>query len=93
MIYETKQINDQFNKATSYLNNYTNDIFGLFSSITKEMEKITKTGMETLEVVVASSQKISKESITSATTSSSAVIKEVQEAFKGGCETNFFKKA
>ena len=89
----TKQVSDQMNKVVDQLSNYTNDLFGLFSKNTKQMEKISTAGIENLQAIVESGQKIGKESIISAATSANQAIQAAQTSFKGACETNFRKKA
>lgn len=92
MIYETKPVSDQMNKVVDQLNNYTNDIFGLFSTITKQMEKLSNAGIENLGAIVESGQKIGKDSVVSATTSANQAIQAAQTSFKDTCEFNFIKK-
>lgn len=93
MTNATKQLSDQMNKVVDQLSNYTNDIFGLFSTSTKQMEKISNAGIENLEAIIESSQKIGKEGIISAATSANQAIQAAQTSFKGTCETTFRKKA
>jgi len=93
MTNATKQVNDQMNKVVDQLSNYTNVIFELFSTSTKQMEKISYAGIENLEAIVQSGQNIGKEGIISATTSANQAIQAAQTSFKGACETNFRKKA
>jgi len=89
----TKQVNNQMNKVVDQLSNYTNDLFGLFSTSTKQMEKISTAGIENLQAIVESGQKIGKEGIISAATSANQAIQAAQTSFKGACETNFRKNA
>lgn len=93
MTNTTKQVSDQMNKVVDQLSNYTNDIFGLFSTVTKQMEKISNAGLENLESIVESGQKVGKEGIISATASANQAIQAAKTSFKGTCETNFTKKA
>lgn len=93
MTNATKQVNDQMNKVVDQLSNYTNVIFGLFSTSIKQMEKISYAGIENLEAIVQSGQNIGKEGIISAATSADQAIQAAQTSFRGACETNFRKKA
>ncbi len=83
MIYETKQVSDQMNKVVEQFSNYTNDIFGLFSTITKQMENISHAGIENLEVIVESGQKTGKDLITSSCSSANEAVKVAKSCIEG----------
>ena len=83
MIYETKQVSDQMNKVVEQFSNYTNDIFGLFSTITKQMENISHAGIENLEVIVESGQKTGKDLITSSFSSANEAVKVAKSCIEG----------
>ena len=83
MINETKQVSDQMNKVVDQFSNYTNDIFGLFSTITKQMENITHAGIESLEVIVESGQKTGKDLMTSSCSSANEAVKVAKSCIEG----------
>lgn len=93
MMNAPKQVSDQMNKVVDQLSNYTNEIFGLFSTSTKQMEKISNAGIENLQAIVESSQKIGKEGMISAAKSANQAVQAAQTSFKGACETTFRKNA
>lgn len=83
MIYETKQVSDQMNKAVDNLSNYTNNIFELFSTITKHMENISHAGIENFEVIVESGQKSGKDLITSSCSTANEAVKIAKSCIEG----------
>ena len=83
MTNATKQVSDQMNKVVDQLSIYSNDIFGLFSTSTKQMEKISNAGIENLEAIVESGQKIGKDLVTSSCSTANEAVKVAKSCIEG----------